>query len=166
MADELIARFRRWFEYEEDAHAKVLASLETVPADRRAGPEYRKAVGLLAHVVAARRVWLGRLGVLPPAAGPLFPDNPDLAQVVAQWDTVRAVWTKYLAGLTDSDINRVFEYQSLDAGRFRNRVEDILAQLYGHSWYHRGQIAVLVRAAGGTPAITDLVYWCREPVPG
>jgi uncharacterized damage-inducible protein DinB len=166
MADELIARFRRWFDYEEDAHAKVLASLDTVPADRQTGPEYRKAVGLFAHIVAARRVWLGRLGVLPPTAGPLFPDNPDLAAVVAEWDMVRAAWTKYLAGLTDADIARVFEYKSLDAGRFRNRIEEILAQLYGHSWYHRGQIAVLVRAAGGTPAITDFVFWCREPVAG
>jgi uncharacterized damage-inducible protein DinB len=51
-----------------------------------------------------------------------------------------------------------------DAGRFRNPVEEILTQLFGHSWYHRGQIAVLVRAAGGTPAITDLIYWCRQPV--
>ena len=166
MADELIARFRRWFEYEQDVHAKVLESLETVPADRRAGPEYRKAVSLFAHVVAARRMWLGRLGVLPPIAGPLFPDNPDLKAVVAGWDAARSAWTTYLAGLTDADLVREFEYQSLDAGRFRNRVEDILAQLFGHSWYHRGQIAVLVKAAGGTPAITDLIYWCREPVGG
>jgi uncharacterized damage-inducible protein DinB len=166
MADELIVHFRRWFEYEQDAHAKVLASLDTVPADGRSGAEFRKAVGLFAHVVAARRVWLGRLGVLPPFAGALFTDNPDLFRVVAEWDTIRSAWARYLDGLTDADIARTFEYQSLDAGRFRNRVEDILAQLYGHSWYHRGQIAVLVRAAGGTPAITDLVYWCREPIAG
>jgi uncharacterized damage-inducible protein DinB len=44
-------------------------------------------------------------------------------------------------------------------------VEDILAQLFGHSSYHRGQIAMLVRAAGGEPAVTDLIYWCREGVP-
>jgi uncharacterized damage-inducible protein DinB len=56
----------------------------------------------------------------------------------------------------------VFEYQSLDAGRFRNTIADVLAQLYGHSWYHRGQIAMLVRTAGGQPAVTDLIYWCRE----
>ena len=70
----------------------------------------------------------------------------------------------YLSKITDDEIGRTFEYLSLDAGRFRNRIEDILTQLFGHSWYHRGQIAMLVRAAGGEPAITDLVYWCREPV--
>ena len=62
--------------------------------------------------------------------------------------------------------NRELEYQSLDAGRFRNRIEDILTQLFGHSWYHRGQIAMLIRAAGGEPAVTDLIFWCREPISG
>ena len=164
MSDPLTARYRRWFDYERDAHAKVFASLDTVPADRRGGPEFRKAVALLGHVVAARRVWLGRFGAAPPATGPLFPADPDLGQVAAEWATVAAAWTDYLANLSDADLDRVFEYQSLDAGRFRNRVDDILAQLFGHSSYHRGQIAVLVRAAGGQPAITDFVYWCREPV--
>jgi uncharacterized damage-inducible protein DinB len=164
MAEELIARYRLWFDYEQDAHSKVFAALDTVPADRRAAPEFRKAVSLLAHIVAARRLWLGRLGVISPTAGPLFPDDPDLSSVAAEWQAVQEMWARYLAGLSDADLGRVFEYQSLDAGRFRNRIEDILAQLYGHSWYHRGQIAMLVRAAGGVPAITDLIYWCREPV--
>jgi uncharacterized damage-inducible protein DinB len=167
MADELIARYRRWFDYERDAHAKVFASLDTVPADRQSGPEYRKAVSLLGHVVAAREVWLWRLGVLATQPGPLFrDDDPDLPRTAATWEKVQAAWATYLAGLTDADLARVFEYQSFDAGRFRNRIEDVLTQLFGHSWYHRGQIAVLVRAAGGTPAVTDLIYWCREPVVG
>jgi uncharacterized damage-inducible protein DinB len=164
MADELIARFRRWFEYEQDVHAKVLESLATVPNNCRSGPEYRKAVNLFAHIVAGRRIWLGRLGVLPPATGSLFPNEPDVIHIAAQWEAVRSAWVGYLAGLTDTDLGAFFEYQSLDAGRFRSRVEDILAQLFGHSWYHRGQIAMLIRAAGGTPAITDLVFWSREAI--
>jgi uncharacterized damage-inducible protein DinB len=166
MGREVIARYRRWFEYEQDAHAKVLSSLHTVPADRRDTPEYRKAVALLAHVVAARRVWLYRFGAAAAPPGPLFPDSPGLDEVAAEWQSVRAQWVDYLARADDEELAREFEYQSLDAGRFRNRVEDILAQLFGHSWYHRGQIAMLVRAAGGQPAVTDLVFWCREPVPG
>ena len=74
-------------------------------------------------------------------------------------------WVDYLAHANDNELDREIEYQSLDAGRFRNRVEDIMAELIGHSWYHRGQIELLVRAAGGQPAETDLVFWCRVPVP-
>ena len=164
MADVLADRFRRWFVYERDAHAKVFASLGTVPADRRGGPEYRKAVSLMAHVVAARQVWLHRLGVGPAPTRPLF-DEEDAAlpDVAAEWEAAAAGWEAYLGGVTDADLAKEFEYRSFDGGRFRNAVEDVLAQLFGHSSYHRGQVAVLVRAAGGTPAVTDLIYWCRQP---
>ena len=67
---------------------------------------------------------------------------------------------------TDEEIRKTFDYTSIDHTPFRNTVEDILTQLFGHSWYHRGQIAMLVRASGGQPAITDLIYWSREPIPG
>jgi len=164
MANDLIRRYRRWFDYERDAHAKVLASLETVPADRRAEPEFRKAVAIFAHVVAGRRIWLGRFGVAPPLTGPLFPENPDLDRVAASWEETQELWSKFLASATETDLERPFEYQSLEGSRFRNQVEDILAQLFGHSSYHRGQIAMLVRAAGGEPAITDFVFWCREAI--
>src|SRR5262249_44495578 len=148
MSDELATRFRRWFEYEKDAHAKVLRSLKTVPADRRQGPEFRRAVGLLAHLAAARHVWLYRLGEIAARPAALFPGEVSLAEVEGRLRDVEGRWADYLRHVTDDELARTFEYQSLDAGRFRNRVEDILAQLFGHSSYHRGQIAMLVRAAG------------------
>ena len=156
-------QYRRWFEYEKDAHAKVVRSLESVPADRRGTVDYKRAISLLGHLAAARRMWLFRLGMslTPPTA--IFPDGT-LEEVVADLRDIEAGWDVYFARLDDAELDRVFEYKSMDAGRFRNRVDDILTQVFGHSWYHRGQIAMLVRAAGGEPAITDFVYWCREPV--
>lgn len=164
MANPLTDRFRRWFDYERDAHAKTLASLETVPEDRRGSPEFRRALAIFGHVVAARRTWLGRLGVAPPYTGALFPDEAELNQLRSDCDEAERLWVGFYDALDDDALERVFEYRSFDGNRFRNRVEDALAQLYGHSWYHRGQIAMLVRASGGQPAITDLVYWCREPI--
>jgi uncharacterized damage-inducible protein DinB len=157
-------RFRRWYEYEQDAHAKVLRSLETVPEGRRSSAEFHKAVDLLGHIDAARRMWLFRFGVSSRPPDSLFPQGVSLPEVTANFRDTQEGWSAYLNNLDDAALARSFEYQSLDSGRFRNRVEDILAQLFGHSWYHRGQIATLVRAAGGEPAITDFVFWCREPV--
>jgi uncharacterized damage-inducible protein DinB len=161
---ELASRFQRWFEYEQDAHAKVLRSLESVPAERRSSQEFKKAVAILAHIAAARRLWLVRLGILPGSQGTLAPEGLTLAETADLLRAAHKPWAEYLARVTDEELSREFVYQSLDAGRFRNRVEDILAQLFGHSSYHRGQIAMLVRASGGEPAITDLIYWCRESV--
>ena len=164
MAKLVVERYTRWFEYEQDAHAKVIQSLESVPADKRFGVEFRRAVALLAHIAAGRQIWLSRLGVAPAFKGSFFPEDADLAQVADGLRAIQGLWAEYIGRLTDAELDRIFEYQSLDAGRFRNRVDDILTQLFGHSWYHRGQIAMLVRAAWGEPAVTDLIFWCREPV--
>jgi uncharacterized damage-inducible protein DinB len=157
-------RFRRWFEYEKDAHGKVVKSLDSVPADRRSSPEYKRAVSILGHIAAARGIWLYRLGVATTAPTALFPENLSVAEVASQLQSIHKQWDLYLSRVTDEELAKTFEYKSLDAGRFRNRIEEITTQLFGHSWYHRGQIAILVRQAGGTPAATDFVYWCREPV--
>jgi uncharacterized damage-inducible protein DinB len=163
MASNQVEQYRRWFQYEKDAHARVVRSLESVPVERRTGREFRRAVTLFAHMAAARRVWLCRLGFLSDMPASIFPEDVELATAAKEMQAIQEHWDAYLARLTDEELARSFEYKSLDAGRFRNRVEDILAQLFGHSSYHRGQIAMLVRAAGGEPAVTDLIYWCREP---
>ena len=128
--------YRRWFEYEKDSHQKVLASLNAVPAQLRSSPAFQKAVDMMAHLIAARRL-----------------------------SEMESAWSAYLSRLDATEIARVFEYRSLDAGWFRNTIGDILTQLFGHSWYHRGQIAALVRSLGCDPAVTDFVFWIREPIP-
>jgi uncharacterized damage-inducible protein DinB len=159
-----IERFQRWYAYEKDSHGKVLASLDTVPQDRRTSPEFGKAVALLAHMVAARKLWLHRMGGSPELPKDIFFESPSLEWVCDSLSGMEASWSSYLSGLTDEDLDRVFEYKALDGQLYRNQVVDILTQLFGHSWYHRGQIAALIRNLGGTPAVTDFVFWCREPI--
>ena len=164
MTDSMSDRYRRWFEYETNAHAKVIASLGTVPPDQRESAPYRKAVELLAHIVVGRQVWLHRIDGSVEAPSALFPQGGTLDTVQANLSAIEARWIVYLAKLTDAELAREFEYRSFDGRGFRNRVEDVLTQLYGHSLYHGGQIATLVRAAGGEPAMTDFIFWAREPV--
>jgi uncharacterized damage-inducible protein DinB len=119
---------------------------------------------IMAHIMAARQLWLFRFGVSAEKPKDFFPTGLSLPDVIERVEQVHTAWSGYLGRLSDSDLARTFDYESLDGGRFRNTVEDILTQLFGHSWYHRGQIATLVRAGGGEPAITDFVFWTREPI--
>jgi uncharacterized damage-inducible protein DinB len=157
-----VEQFRAWLAYEDDAHLKVLASLDGVPADRRTAAEFVRACGILAHTVLVRRLWLTRMAGGEPYRGDPFPDGTDLGRVAADWAVVLADWNRFLDGLTDADLGRPFEYAGLFGGRFRSRVGDVLPHLFAHSAYHRGQIALLVRQAGGTPALTDFIYANRE----
>jgi uncharacterized damage-inducible protein DinB len=158
-----IERYRRWFEYEQDSHAKTLDSLNAVAEDLRQSEGFGKAVYLMGHLVAARRMWLFRLGVLREDTD-LFTREITLAELPAQISQMEKLWSQYLSQLDDTELVRVFEYQSYEGQRFRNTVEDILTQLFGHSWYHRGQIALLLRSIGAEPAVTDIVFWTREPI--
>ena len=164
MSDPQSAYFRRLFEYEQDSHAKILAALQAVPDSLHESPEFRQSIDLLAHLVAARRTWLTRLGVAPAPPGGLFPQGTRLSELPARFEEMNALWSRYLARLTDEAVRASFEYSSLDAGRFRNTPEEVLTQLHGHSLYHRGQIASRIRALGLSPPVTDFIFWARQPV--
>jgi len=156
----LADRFRRWYEYERDCNARSLAMLESVPADRRSAPEFQKAVDRMAHLVAARRRWLHRLGHFPDAP-PLFPAGSRLADLPAAVADTERAWTAYLARLDDAELARELEWVAGDDHRYRWDVEGILTQVSGHAWYHRGQIAQLVAGLGGKAVDTDYILWCK-----
>ena len=73
MSSALIDQYRRWFEYEKDSHRKVLESLETVPEEGRSSEPYRKALDLMGHLLAARRIWLHRLEPSHERPASIFP---------------------------------------------------------------------------------------------
>jgi uncharacterized damage-inducible protein DinB len=159
-----VEQYQRWFEYEKDSHRKVLAALETVPEDRQHSEVWQKAWNLLGHIVAARRLWLHRFGVSVDKPANLFPTDVTRDQLLADLEVMERDWSEYLRGLSEPELQRALVYQSTEGGRFRSVVADVLAQLFGHSWYHRGQIAPLVRALGGQPAETDFIFWSREAI--
>src|SRR5262245_14665393 len=87
----LADRFRRWYEYERDCNAKSLTMLGTVPTEKRTTPEFAKAVGRMAHLVAARRRWLHRLGHWPEAPE-LFPTTTTLEELPALVAATETAW--------------------------------------------------------------------------
>src|SRR5206468_4583480 len=102
-------------------------------AEAHAAPAFARAVTLLGHIVAARQVWLFRFGAAAycPPPDEFFPTGMSVADLAIRLDAAHAAWDDYLARLDDAELARTFQYQSFDAGRFQNTVEDILTQLFG-----------------------------------
>src|SRR5262245_6953694 len=111
MALNAVEQYRRWFAYERESHEAVLRSLETVPGERLSGPEFCKAVELVAHLAAGRGIWLARLSASPPPKD-LFPRNVDLATAAANLRAVQERWADYFARLSDAELERVLTYQA------------------------------------------------------
>jgi uncharacterized damage-inducible protein DinB len=158
----LADRFRTWYDYERDCNAKSLTMLASVPEDRRSTPEFQKAVDRMAHLVAARRRWLHRLGGLAEAPV-LFPEKNKFADLGPQVADTESAWVAYLARLDDVELARELEWVAGDGHRYRWNVEGILTQTFGHAWYHRGQIAQLVASLGGVAVDTDYILWFKLP---
>lgn len=153
-------RFRDWYEYERDCNAKTIAMLESVPAEKRGTPEFQRSIDKMAHLVSARRRWLNRVGHWPdlPAIFPKGTRCEELPKLIADTE---AAWVAYLRNLTDQDLVRTFEWHAVDGKRYRWDVEGMLTQVFGHAWYHRGQIATLVADLGGKAVDTDFIFWCK-----
>src|SRR5258707_13548998 len=133
----LADRFRKWYEYERDCNAKSLAMLSSVPVERHAAAEFQKAVDRMAHLVAARRRWLHRLGGLPEAPG-LFPQGATLADLAAQVADTETAWVAYLDRLDEKELARALEGEGADGRRSRGDGEGVRTQTFGHASHHLG----------------------------
>ena len=158
-----VERFRNWYEYERNCNSKSLKMLQSVPAEARASSQFTRAVGKMAHLIAARHMWLFRLGVVADRPESWFPPMT-LEQLPAALEAVEPRWTAYLARLADADLAADFVYTGSDGRRYRWRLLDLLTQVFGHAWYHRGQIAMLVKDLGGEAVDTDYIFWNRPTV--
>lgn len=119
----------------------------------------QRALDLYAHILGAEHVWLTRLEQRPRtvAVWPVMSLN-ECAQLAAQ--NARA-FRAYVERLTSDDLHRIVHYRNSAGDEFDNAIEDILVHVAMHGSYHRGQISLLVRDAGGEPQPTDYIAFMR-----
>ena len=147
-----VARFRRLFEYDAWANAATLTSL-------RVGPAPEKTRAWMAHIIGSERLWLARLRQ-EPSGMPVWPDL-DLEACGAQITGLLADWTRYLEELDEDGLADGVAYRNSKGEFWTSSAGDILTHVVVHGGYHRGQIAVAVREAGGEPAYTDFIHAMR-----
>jgi uncharacterized damage-inducible protein DinB len=138
------------------ADARVLTLLSTSP-DAAEAPNVLR---LMAHVVAAERVWLSRI-LGDEAQHPIWPEWT-LAQIQTTAAENGRAFADLVSHLSDAEAARVVEYRNSQGVAFRTRLSDILTQVALHGSYHRGQIAAAVRAAGAAAVNTDYITYVRE----
>jgi uncharacterized damage-inducible protein DinB len=149
-----IAYFRRLFDYDAWANREALASLQ------RATDAPPQAVSIMAHVVGAEWLWLGRLQQNSRAAA-VWP-KLTLKECDAQLQDLAREWAAYLDAIPTGGLAESADYVNTKGESWTNTVADILLHVVMHSAYHRGQIATALRRAGEEPAYTDFIHAVRE----
>lgn len=143
---------RRMYDAVFWANERVLGSLEEQDAEARR---------YFHHLLAAERVWLLRLRGEDSSIQPIWPEmSDDAARSLAREN--REGYRRYLADLSEGDLQRRIEYANQTGRRYRTSVVDILTHVATHGAYHRGQIARARRQAGGLPLNTDFITYVRE----
>jgi len=150
----LLEHFRRQFAYDSWANREVLAALSGNPSP--AG----RSLQLLAHILAAERLWLERIRKLPQSL-PVWPDF-SLDQCETQIAELALLWREYLGQLSPGRLSEKVAYKNSKGEPWTSTVEDVLTHVLLHSAYHRGQIASQVRAGGEQPAYTDFIHAARQ----
>ena len=153
-------RHRTLFDHERWAHERVLASIESVPEPSRHDPDFHWAVDRMAHILVARLVWLARLTDQAPPDD-LFPHMDSLAGLRELAGRVDRGWSGYLGRLDHAELARQVVYDSTEGASYSTAVDDILDHVYTHGFYHRGQVARAISAAGGERAVQDYIFFIR-----
>jgi uncharacterized damage-inducible protein DinB len=150
--------FLRTFAYDHWANRECLAMM------RAAGSVSADTVGRMAHILSAQKLWLERI-LKQPQSMPVWP-TATIEDCLALADETSAAWRAYLARIGNhfapGSLDDQVEYRNSKGEPWSSRVEDILTHVLFHSAYHRGQIALQMRASGVTPASTDFIYAVRQ----
>lgn len=133
------------------ADARAVAALRNNP------DAPTQALELFSHVLTAEHIWLRRLQGQPASYAVFQTLGLDECERVATENA--AGFAEVLAA---GDRSRAVSYRTSAGAAHTTPLDDILIHVSHHGMYHRGQVALLIRAAGGTPLSTDYIVYFRD----
>lgn len=151
----MLETIRQLIAYGEWANARVLTAVS--PSSRH----HQKALHLLAHLLVSERIWLLRLkdedtSAINKSPELLFAECEDLA------NENQKAYTGLLSSLSEDKLNALVTYRNFKGKEFHTPVGEILTHVALHGTYHRGQIAIAMRAEGDIPVDTDFITFVRD----
>ena len=156
---------RQLFDYNAWANQRALDAAAQLSAEqfvKPLGSSFSSVRDTLVHICGAEWIWLERFQGRSPSS---IPDNSSVQSLAAlreHWQPQAEGLLSFVNGLTQDDLDRVFEYKTINFGMYKNPLWQSLQHLANHGTYHRGQVATLLRQLGGKPILTDLMHFYRE----
>ena len=146
--------FLRMFAYDHWANRECLRAMSV------GGSVSEKTVGRVAHILSAEKLWLERIRQEKQSM-PVWPSST-IEDCLTLAEEMASAWRDYLSGPAAGGLDEKIEYRNSKGELWSSRVEDVLMHVLLHSVYHRGQIALEMRAAGAKPAHTDFIHAVRQ----
>ena len=156
---------RTLYDYNAWANHRSLdaaASLTNEQFVKPMGSSFGSVRDTLGHIYGGEWVWLERFQGRSPSSLPDTTQFNDIASLRERWSELEPRLLGFVRGLTQTDLDRVFEYKTLKFGVYRNPLLESMQHLVNHGTYHRGQVTTLLRQLGAQPIATDLMHFYRE----
>jgi uncharacterized damage-inducible protein DinB len=156
---------RPLFEYNAWANRRSLAAVEKLNAEqftKPMGSSFSSVRDTLAHIYGAEWIWLERFQGRSPSSLPNVNIFADVRSLRETWAIQEERLLVFVAGLSQEDLHRQIEYQTLKFGLYSNPLWQSMMHVVNHGTYHRGQVTTLLRQLGEQPILLDLMHFYRE----
>ncbi len=153
---ETIETLRRLYDYNAWANQRLINALKE-PANQSA-----KALRALTHLVFAEQEWLSRLTAQKDSTGVNFWAELTLEECQDLNSQNQQAFKALFSKLNEGQLDSFAHYKNSKGNEFHTAFRDVLTHVALHSTYHRGQVAMAIRAEGGVPANTDFIIYQRE----
>jgi len=139
------------FELNKDANIKMVESCSKLQSQD-------ECTRLLSHLVNCQYKWLDRLKVFPMESTldwwiPLY-STEDLIQHL---ELSSQAWIDHITNSSEDVLEKEQRFLGFDGMEWNCKLKDIALQLIFHSFHHRAQLQMLIRAQGQKPAFIDYI---------
>ena len=138
------------------------ANRRTIAALKASTNPPAKALRALTHLLISEKTWLRRFQTEQDSTGFNFWPDASLAECEALADENARSYKAFVSNLTEANLDSVATYKNSKGVEYQTAYRDMLTHVLLHSAYHRGQVAMAIRAEGGEPANTDYIGFVRE----
>ena len=161
----LTADIQTMFSYNYWANARILDATAKVSPEQYVAPapvSFGSLRGTLVHEMSVEYLWRQRFDGASPAKGLSEGDLPTFEALRERWASEERAMRTYLAGLTDDDIMRMFNFRRLRGERASNVLWHLLYHVVNHGTQTRGEAGVLLSQYGQSPGDLDFTLFLRE----
>jgi uncharacterized damage-inducible protein DinB len=146
--------FIKLFDYDRYANLLIIETIK-----KTSNPD--QAVRLMAHMLAAQQVWLGRCKNESATNYILWPDwKADALEPMINENHQRLI--NFLEYLSPDDFENNISYRNSKGDGFENKLSDILAHVINHGTHHRAQAGQHLKLAGADLPVTDYIFYLRS----
>jgi len=156
---------RRLYDYNAWANHRTLEAASALSMEqflKPMGSSFSSVRDTLAHIYGAESLWLERFQGHSPSSLPEAKQFADIASLRNAWQELETRLLGFVQGLTQEDLQTVFEYKTLNFGVYKNPLWESLQHVANHGTYHRGQVTTMLRQMGAKAMPTDLMHFYRE----